>query len=104
MAGFRIGRIEGLSFQLLDDLLPQVISLVDRLDLVLVERAAHDEPHPAAVGDEVFNSTGGQGQGVGREVACHPVVLLGTAKGRDVEQGDQVAVIMAIAGFPGRAA
>ena len=84
---------------LLDDR-PQVVALLDRLDLGLVERAADDQPHDAAVGDEPFDSSARQGQGVGAEIAGHAVVSNSALEGRDVEQRNQVAVLVAVAGFP----
>ena len=86
--------------QLFRNLLAEVVAPLDRLDLVHVQRAAHDEPHLAAVGDQPFDAPGRQDQGVGREIAGRAVVLGGTRKGRNVEQPDKIAVLMAVAGLP----
>ncbi len=84
---------------LLDDR-PQVIALLDRLDLGLVQRAADNQPHGAAVGDQPFDPSARQCQGFGAEIAGHAVVSKSALEGRDVEQRDQVSVLMAVAGFP----
>ena len=97
----RVGRREVDRGQLLLDLLAEVVALFDGLDLIDVQRAADDEPHLAAVGDQLFDAPSGQGQGIGREVAGRPVILDGTRQGRDVEQADEVAILVAVACLPG---
>src|SRR5208337_610276 len=80
---------------------PQVIALLDRLDLGLVQRAADDQPHGAVVGDQPLDPPPRQGQGVSTEIAGRAVVSQSALERRDVEQRDQVAVLVAVAGFPG---
>src|SRR5262249_12388374 len=86
--------------QLLLNQLPKFIASLDGLDLLDVERAAHDEPHLAGVGDESLDAASREGQGVRREVPCHPVILDRTRECRDVEETNEVAVLVTVAGLP----
>ena len=96
-----VGRRQLDGGQLLLDLFTEVVTPLHGLDLVDIQGAAHDEPHLAAVGDQPLDASGRQDQGIGREVARRAVVLDGTRQGRDVEQSDEVAVLVAVAGLPG---
>ena len=87
--------------QLLLDLLAEVVTLPDGLHFVGVQSAAHDEPHLSAVGDEPFDTPGGKGKGVGREIAGHPVILHGTGEGRDVKETDEIPILVTVARLPG---
>ena len=77
-----------------------VVSLADGVLLRLLESAADDQPHAAIISDERVDPARGERQRIGGEVTGHAVVLNGAGEGRVVEQLDQVAIFVAIAGAP----
>ena len=79
---------------------PPVVSLADGVLLGLLECTADDQPHAAIISDECVDPARGERQSIGGKVAGHAVVLNGAGEGRVVEQLDQVAIFVAIAGAP----
>src|ERR1039457_6347904 len=77
-----------------------VVSLADGVLLRLLERTADDQSHAPVVGDERRDSACGKRQRVGGKVTSHSVILNGAGECRVVEQLDQVAIFVAIAGTP----
>jgi hypothetical protein len=101
VASREVGWHEGHGGKVVVDLAPEVVTLLNGPHLFVVQGAADDEAHTTAIGDQFLDATRGLGESGGREIARHAVVMDGGRKGRHIEQGDQVAVLVAVAGFPG---
>ena len=68
----RVGRDQRHVGEVLLHLLPDRFALLDRVDLGLAQRAAHDEPHAAVVAHQTFDAACGEGERAGVEVAGQP--------------------------------
>ena len=99
-AGFLVRRRQIGGEEMHFQALPQVVPRTDGVLLGLLEGAAYDQAHAAVVEDEGVDPARGESQRIGGKVADHAVVLGGAGEGRVVEQLDQVAIFVAIAGAP----
>ena len=78
----------------------KALASVDRVDLGLVQSAAHEQSHAASIADQPFDPTRRQGQRAGLEVPGQPVVAFRVLERREIEDSHQVAVLRRVLQAP----
>ena len=100
IAGRGVQRLQGRRGEAFPDPLAKILAASDRVDFPLVEGAADEQPHPAAVSHEALDAARRKRQRGSVEKARQPVVAHRLEQRRNVESGDEIAVFGGVFEFP----